>query len=60
MAKGLEFDSVIVIEPANIAQAQHGLRLLYIALTRAVSRLVVIHSAPLPAALRAARDALAV
>lgn len=51
---------MIVIEPANIAQAQHGLRLLYIALTRAVSRLVVIHSAPLPAALRAARDALAV
>ncbi|MDP9093797.1 MAG: AAA family ATPase [Actinomycetota bacterium] len=51
-AKGLEFDSVVLIEPATIVgeQATHiaGLRHLYVVFTRAVSRLCVIHDAPLP------------
>ncbi len=49
MAKGLEFDHVIVVEPALIARAEaRGLQRLYVALTRAVSRLTVLHSEPLP------------
>jgi DNA helicase IV len=48
--KGLEFDTVVLAEPAAIAapgDAAH-LRLLYIALTRAVLRLVLVHAEPLP------------
>src|SRR5690606_34863074 len=49
LAKGLEFDHVIVVEPAEIVQAEpRGLNRLYVVLTRAVSRLTVLHSAPLP------------
>jgi DNA helicase IV len=49
LAKGLEFDQVIVVEPERIAAAEaRGLHRLYVALTRAVSRLTVLHSAPLP------------
>ena len=49
LAKGLEFDHVIVVEPALIAQAEaRGLHRLYVALTRAVSRLTVLHAEPLP------------
>ncbi len=49
LAKGLEFDHVIVAEPAAIVRAEpRGLRRLYVALTRAVSRLVVVHEHPLP------------
>jgi DNA helicase IV len=49
LAKGLEFDHVIVLEPAAIAAAEaRGLQRLYVALTRAVSRLTVLHSEPLP------------
>ncbi|MGH3191994.1 MAG: HelD family protein [Streptosporangiaceae bacterium] len=52
VAKGLEFDHVIVVEPALIARAEaRGLQRLYVALTRAVSRLTVLHSEPLPAPL---------
>ena len=55
MAKGLEFDLVVAVEPAAIAAAEPdertGLRRLYVVLTRAVSELIVLHSAPLPAAL---------
>ncbi len=52
-AKGLEFDAVIVVEPAEIAAiGEHGLRLLYIALTRAVRTLTLVHAADLPAPLR--------
>jgi DNA helicase IV len=51
-AKGLEFDSVVLLEPAEIvaAEANHldGLRRLYVAWTRAVSRLAVVHNQPLP------------
>ena len=53
LAKGLEFDQVIVVEPHRIATAEsRGLHRLYVALTRAVSRLTVLHAQPLPAALR--------
>ena len=52
VAKGLEFDRVIVVEPAAIAAAEPdhrtGLRRLYVVLTRAVSELVVVHAEPLP------------
>ena len=49
MAKGLEFDSVVVAEPRAIVEAEpRGLRRLYVVLTRAVSRLVVVHARPLP------------
>jgi DNA helicase IV len=54
LAKGLEFDQVIVVEPALIAAAEsRGLHRLYVALTRAVSRLTVLHADPLPAPLLA-------
>jgi DNA helicase IV len=53
LAKGLEFDHVIVVEPASIAGGQaRGLNRLYVALTRAVSRLTVLHAMPLPEPLR--------
>jgi DNA helicase IV len=53
LGKGLEFDQVIVVEPARIAAAEsRGLHRLYVALTRAVSRLTVLHAEPLPAPLR--------
>ncbi|MFF7725281.1 HelD family protein [Streptomyces sp. NPDC008001] len=42
-AKGLEFDAVIVAEPAEF-----GVSDLYVALTRATQRLAVIHTGPLP------------
>jgi DNA helicase IV len=52
VAKGLEFDHVVVFEPAAIAAAEPdlgtGLRRLYVVLTRAVSTLTVVHAQPLP------------
>lgn len=52
LAKGLEFDAVVVAEPARIVAAEpRGLQRLYVVLTRAVSRLRIVHAAPLPAAL---------
>jgi DNA helicase IV len=52
LAKGLEYDQVVVVEPATIVAAEpRGLRRLYVALTRAVTRLVVVHERPLPAEL---------
>jgi DNA helicase IV len=57
VAKGLEFDRTVVVEPAAIAAAEPeertGLRRLYVVLTRAVSALTVVHAEPLPAALSA-------
>jgi superfamily I DNA/RNA helicase len=48
-AKGLEFDAVVVVEPAAIADERlHGLRALYVALTRAVQMLHIVHARPLP------------
>jgi hypothetical protein len=53
LVKGLEFDHVIVVEPADIVSAEpRGMNRLYVALTRAVSSLVVLHRKPLPAELR--------
>ncbi|HET6359254.1 AAA family ATPase [Streptomyces sp.] len=52
VAKGLEYDHVVLAEPAAIAGAEaRGLHRLYVVLTRAVSRLDVLHSRPLPAEL---------
>lgn len=52
LAKGLEYDHVIVVEPAAIVAAEpRGLHRLYVVLTRAVSRLSVLHNEPLPDAL---------
>ncbi|MEU7956191.1 HelD family protein [Micromonospora humida] len=49
LVKGLEYDQVVVVEPAAIVAAEpRGLHRLYVALTRAVSRLSVLHTAPLP------------
>jgi DNA helicase IV len=47
-AKGLEFDHVVVVEPALIAESETGLRELYVALTRPTRTLVVVHARPLP------------
>ena len=52
LANGLEFDHVVLGEPAAIVAAEpRGLRRLYVVLTRAVSRLVLVHQRPLPAEL---------
>ncbi|MEV0703498.1 AAA family ATPase [Saccharopolyspora sp. NPDC050389] len=52
-AKGLEFDSVLVVDPATIvAESERGLNDLYVALTRATQRLGVVHPDELPAVLR--------
>ena len=49
-AKGLEFDTVIVVEPAEIiAESARGLNDLYVALTRPTQRLHVVHARELPA-----------
>ncbi|MCL6291380.1 UvrD-helicase domain-containing protein [Streptomyces sp. 43Y-GA-1] len=55
LAKGLEYDYVVLDEPAAVVGGEPdertGLRRLYVALTRAVSGLTVLHAAPLPEAL---------
>ena len=52
LAKGLEFDAVVVLEPAGIvAEELPGYRMLYISLTRAVQVLVIVHAGDLPAEL---------
>ncbi|WP_425575280.1 HelD family protein [Streptomyces durmitorensis] len=52
LAKGLEYDYVVLDEPAAVVDGEPdertGLRRLYVALTRAVSGLTVVHSAALP------------
>ena len=51
-AKGLEFDAVVVVEPSAIAgEDRRGLRLLYVAMTRPIQHLSIVHARPLPAAL---------
>ena len=48
-SKGLEFDRVVLVEPAAIAAGGiEGLRALYVALTRATKTLVVVHARALP------------
>ncbi|MFJ9997808.1 HelD family protein [Streptomyces werraensis] len=55
LAKGLEYDYVLLAEPQAVVDAEPdertGLRRLYVTLTRAVSGLVITHGAPLPAQL---------
>jgi len=54
-AKGMEFDHVVIVEPALIVEEAvegQGLRELYVALTRPTRTLVVVHSRPLPKELR--------
>lgn len=47
--KGLEFDAVLVVDPARIlAESPRGAAELYVALTRATQRLGVLHGSPLP------------
>jgi superfamily I DNA/RNA helicase len=56
-AKGLEFDRVVLLEPAAIADEGdriEGLRALYVTLTRATKTLVVVHARELPPELRRA------
>jgi DNA helicase IV len=49
VVKGLEYDHVVAVEPAAIAEAEErGLHRLYVVLTRAVSRLEVVRGRPLP------------
>lgn len=52
LAKGLEYDYVVLDEPGAVVAGEPdvrtGLRRLYVALTRAVSGLVVVHAADLP------------
>ena len=58
MAKGLEFDSVVVVEPSRIvSEASQGLRALFVALTRPTRSLTVVHAEPLPGALAGATTA---
>jgi hypothetical protein len=48
-AKGLEFDAVVLVEPAEVlAESPRGANDLYVALTRATQRLAVVHARPLP------------
>jgi len=55
-AKGLEFDRVIVADPAGIlSQSQNGAHDLYVAITRATHRLTVVYEGELPAPLRSLR-----
>ncbi|MEW1828896.1 UvrD-helicase domain-containing protein [Streptomyces sp. NPDC088196] len=55
LAKGLEYDYVVLDEPQAVVDGEPdertGLRRLYVALTRAVSGLIVTHTAPLPSQL---------
>jgi hypothetical protein len=48
-AKGLEFDSVLIADPAQIlGESPRGLSDLYVAMTRATQRLGVVHPGPVP------------
>jgi len=48
-AKGLEFDRVVIVEPARIvASAAGGVRALYVSLTRATKHVTIVHTEPLP------------
>jgi DNA helicase IV len=49
LAKGLELDASVVVEPAAIVEQEaQGLRALYVALTRSTKRLAIVHARPLP------------
>jgi DNA helicase IV len=51
-AKGLEFDSVVIVDPsAIVADTERGAAALYVAMTRPTQRLTLVSSGPLPAGL---------
>ena len=57
VVKGLELDAVVVVEPGEIVAgvnggASHGMRSLYVALTRSTQRLSIVHHDDLPKPLR--------
>jgi superfamily I DNA/RNA helicase len=57
-AKGLEFDAVVVVDPAGIlAESPRGASDLYVGLTRATQRLGVVHAGDLPEVLSRLKDA---
>ena len=60
LVKGLEFDHVVLLEPAHLVAAEAdevtGLRRLYVCLTRAVTTLVVVHGEDLPSLLSPLRS----
>ena len=56
-SKGLEFDTVIIVEPQDLLdESPRGINDLYVALTRATQRLGIVHARPLPRALAALDD----
>ena len=55
MSKGLEFDAVVLVDPAEIGRRSPGD--LYVAMTRPTRRLVVVSRLPLPEPLRRDRRA---
>lgn len=58
LVKGLELDGIVVAEPAEIVDASpHGMRALYVALTRATRRLTIVHEQRLPTVLTGAAPA---
>ncbi|MEO7124163.1 MAG: UvrD-helicase domain-containing protein [Lacisediminihabitans sp.] len=50
-SKGLEFDSVVLVDPTSIASAERGAAALYVAMTRPTQRLTLVASGPLPVGL---------
>ena len=53
LVKGLEIDVAVVVEPIEIFNSEmHGPRSLYVALTRATKRLLIVHTDELPQVLQ--------
>jgi DNA helicase IV len=50
--EGLEFDAVVVVEPTIIMEEDQGPRRLYVAFTRAVQHLSIVHEKGLPEVLQ--------
>ncbi|HEU5110299.1 MAG TPA: ATP-binding domain-containing protein, partial [Micromonosporaceae bacterium] len=55
-AKGLEFDTVLIVDPAAILAAPLGHNDLYVAMTRATRRLGIVHPGPVPTELSRVRE----
>jgi DNA helicase IV len=61
VAKGLEVDAAVVVEPARIVSSEmQGMRALYVAITRPTQRLTIVHADPLPPALADGVEALGI
>jgi superfamily I DNA/RNA helicase len=58
-AKGLEFDAVLIADPARILAEPLGHNDLYVAMTRATQRLGVVHPGPPPVELARMRERVA-